>query len=64
MNTSPAESSKGHVEIDKRPPEPRLPRFVLSSIAACQVEIVQDQTEQTRPSRTEAELLADGQCEV
>jgi hypothetical protein len=44
--------------------EGALPEFLLSAMPPCLVELVLDPAQQTRPSRTEAELFADGQCEV
>jgi hypothetical protein len=41
-----------------------LPEFLLSPMPPCVVELVPDATQQTQPSKTRAELLADGQCEV
>jgi hypothetical protein len=44
--------------------ESPLPAYLLSPVPPCTVELVPDATQQTAPSKTEAELLADGQCEV
>ena len=41
-----------------------LPEFLLSATPPCVVELVLYPRQQTQPSKTEAELLADGQCEV
>ncbi len=41
-----------------------FPKFLLSLVLSCVVELVPDATQQTYPSRTKVELLADGQCEV
>lgn len=41
-----------------------IPEFLLSPVPTCVVELVLDAVQQTRPSKTETELLADGQCEV
>ncbi len=64
MNTSPANSGKNPAGAKMPEPGPRLPVFVLSKVTPCEVEIVQDARKQSEPSKTEAELLADGQCEV
>lgn len=64
MNTSPADSDPEHLKANRAQPETRLPSFVLSKVSACPVEIIWDADKQTWPSKTEAELLADGQCEV
>lgn len=41
-----------------------LPEFLLSFVSPCIVELVPNVGQQTQPSKTKAELLADGQCEV
>lgn len=41
-----------------------LPAFLLSTVQPCQVKLVASLSAQTRPTKTKAELLADGQCEV
>lgn len=41
-----------------------LPEFLLSPVHPCVVELISDTDQQTQPSKTKAELLADGQCEV
>ncbi len=64
MNISPAKPvvDPAEFEPDSRPD--RLPKFLLSAVQPCQVVLVSDGAEQSPPSKTQAELLADGQCEV
>jgi hypothetical protein len=63
VNTSPVESSKGEGQVEQ-PELGRLPGFLLSWALPCQVTLISDVSQQSPPSMTEAELLADGQCEV
>jgi hypothetical protein len=64
VNISPANSSTGEIPAERQPAQVRLPEFLLSAVRPCEVQLVPDTSEQTQPSKTEAELLADGQCEV
>jgi hypothetical protein len=66
VNTPP-ENNKPSVGIDPHGQQIKdrvLPEFLLSPVSPCTVELVPDAVLQTQPSRTEAELMADGQCEV
>ncbi len=64
MNTLPINSNQKPA-VDKQPQvETKMPSFLLSKVPPCQVEIVVEAGQETQPSKTEAELLADGQCEV
>ena len=64
MNTSPVELGRGEGQVEQREPVGRLPDFLLSWALPCQVTLISDVSQQSLPSMTEAELLADGQCEV
>jgi hypothetical protein len=64
VNTSPANPGADPVCVEQPTPTARLPRFLLSAVQPCEVVIVPDVSEQSPPSKTQAELLADGQCEV
>jgi len=44
--------------------ESGLPDFLLSAVQPCRVKLTPLPSEQTPPTKTKAELLADGQCEV
>lgn len=66
MNTLPQrvrQSSSPEPPSDGDQENP-LPAYLLSPAPPCTVELVPDAAQQTPPSKTEAELLADGQCEV
>jgi hypothetical protein len=58
--TPPPSTDLGSQQVE----DGTLPEFLLSPVSPCLVQLVSDPVQQTRPSRTEAELLADGQCEV
>lgn len=64
MNTSPPDSETGEVLVEQKEDDGRLPRFLLSAMQPCEVRLVSDASQQSSPSKTKAELLADGQCEV
>jgi hypothetical protein len=64
VNTSPANSDTGERPVEQEGTGLKLPRFLLSAVQPCEVELVSDASQQSQPSKTRAELLADGQCEV
>jgi hypothetical protein len=72
MSISP-QNGKLSIKIDKfgkhnedklQSEEVSLPEFLISSTSVYVVKLVSDEAQQTQPSKTRAELLADGQCEV
>jgi hypothetical protein len=64
VNTSPANPDTGEVEVQRGETSVKLHKFLLSAVQPCEVKLVSDVSQQSRPSKTKAELLADGQCEV
>jgi len=64
VNTSPASSNTGEAQANGRDTDVKLREFMLSTVQPCEVKLVPDASQQTQPSKTKAELLADGQCEV
>lgn len=64
MNTSPANSNVDQAQVKGRDTDVKLREFMLSTVQPCEVTLVSDASQQTQPSKTKAELLADGQCEV
>ena len=64
MNTSPADEKPRGVPAEPQGLGPKLPRFLLSAAQPCEVQLISDASQQSQPSKTKAELLADGQCEV
>ena len=64
MNTLPSPAQNEGPQREPEAAAADLPDFLLSAAPPCQVELIADPRRQTRPSRTWAELLADGQCEV
>ncbi|MBN2145923.1 MAG: hypothetical protein JW726_00990 [Anaerolineales bacterium] len=65
MNTSPRrEPQTAPCEADAQVADSSLPDFLLSALQPCLVALTSQVNEQTPPSKTKAELLADGQCEV
>lgn len=68
MNTSRVARTEAENMQPQAPKQPgetdTLPDFLLSAVPPCVVELIADPEAQTQPSKTRAELLADGQCEV
>ena len=64
MNTLPVKSNPNKVHTDQQETGNKLPDFLLTAVQPCEVKLVSDLSKQTQSSKTKAELLADGQCEV
>ncbi len=64
VNTLPDNSIPKQEKLSSQDQQVRFPAFLLSSAPLCTVKLVDRVDEQTTPSKTRAELLADGQCEV
>jgi hypothetical protein len=64
QSNKPLASQKRQKELEHQHGKDALPEFLLSPVSPCLVELVPDPAQQTSPSKTQAELLADGQCEV
>jgi hypothetical protein len=64
VNTSPANIGTDEAHVERQEVDVEWPKFLLSAVQPCQVRLVCDASQQSQPSKTKAELLADGQCEV
>ena len=64
MNTLPLDPKVPEAQLEQKEEKASLPQFLLSIVPPCKVELVSKVSRQTQPSKTKAELLADGQCEV
>jgi hypothetical protein len=64
VNTSPANIDTDEAHVERQEADAAWPTFLLSAVQPCQVKLVPDASQQSQPSKTKAELLADGQCEV
>lgn len=64
MSTLPDREATDQLQPESPETDARLPEFLLSAVRPCRVELIVDPDRQTAPSRSRAELLADGQCEV
>jgi len=64
VNTSQANSNVRKTPADEHTAGLKLAEVLLSVVPPCEVTLVSDPSQQSQPSKTRAELLADGQCEV
>ncbi len=64
MNTLPNNSVPKQEKLHPQDQDGEFPAFLLSATPPCVVKLVASVENQTIPSKSRAELLADGQCEV